>query len=181
MADKYFNELALELHKGASEKDHPFRQFCLGTVGLEGLARLRTVVLRETTEDLQLFFFTDSRSKKIIHIKENNKVGLLFYHPKKFLQLRIEGLATVHSNVAYTKKLWNSINSANKKDYTTSEAPGSPLGTKTAIDYLDDGNYFCIVEVTPFKIEYLKLGKPDHLRIHFSKKEEVWSGEFLVP
>ncbi len=181
MAETHFDELLLELHKGASEKDHPFHYFCLGTVGLDGLARLRTIALREITEDLQLFFFTDYRSKKIIHLKENNKVGLLFYHPKKFLQLRIEGLAKIHSNESYTKQYWNSVNAGNKKDYTTTEAPGSRLSDPQRIDYLNDKHYFCIVEVTPFKIEYLKLEQPNHLRVRFSKKGELWHSEFLVP
>jgi len=38
-----------------------------------------------------------------------------------------------------------------------------------------------MVDVTPFKIEYLQLKRPNHLRIRFSKKNEKWKGNYLVP
>ena len=93
MTAVFWEELKEELQRGASKKGHPFRYFTLGTVGLERLPRLRTIVLRRISEDLTLTFYTDRRSKKLIHIKENNKVSLLFYHPKKLMQLKVEGLA----------------------------------------------------------------------------------------
>ena len=89
MVTKLFQDLKEELNKGFTEKDHPFRFFTLGTVGLDKMARLRTVVLRNVAEDLTLTFYTDKRSKKIIHINENSKVSTLFYHPDKMMQLKI--------------------------------------------------------------------------------------------
>ena len=71
MTDNFFKELTEELQNGVIKKAHPFRYFTLGTVGLDRMARLRTVVLRNIADDLKLTFFTDDRSKKIIHLKEN--------------------------------------------------------------------------------------------------------------
>ncbi len=48
-------------------------------------------------------------------------------------------------------------------------------------EYLKKENHFCVVEITPYRIEYLKLQQPEHLRVRFSKSQELWSGEFLVP
>ena len=181
MPDTHFNELVQELQNGADQKEHPFHYFTFGTVGLGRIARLRTVALRNITDDLQIFFFTDFRSKKILHIKENKQVSLLFYHPEKALQIRIEGPAKIHSNEADTKRYWSNIHGDSRKDYTTAAAPGSTLEVPDKVDYLHDQNYFCIVEVIPFKIEYLKLQKPHHLRIRYSLESGNWLTDYLVP
>ena len=152
MVTKLFQDLKEELNKGFTEKDHPFRFFTLGTVGLDKMARLRTVVLRNVAEDLTLTFYTDKRSKKIIHINENSKVSTLFYHPDKMMQLKIEGLATVIKDNHTLQNHWKNLNENSKKEYTTSLAPGSTLPDRNAIEYLsDEENYFSIVTIQPKK------------------------------
>ncbi|MEK6155135.1 pyridoxamine 5'-phosphate oxidase family protein [Flavobacteriaceae bacterium 3-367] len=181
MIKEYFDEVREELEHGATKKGHPFRYFTLGTVGLDRLARLRTVVLRKITEDLVLTFYTDKRSKKVTHIKENNKVSLLFYHPEKLLQLKIEGIASLNLDDASKKRIWDRMEASSKKGYTTVAAPGSEIEGPEAIEYLEDRDYFGMITVHPFKIEYLKLEHPSHLRVRFSKQHDLWVGEFLVP
>ena len=181
MATITVDDLMEELQNGATQKGHPFRYFTLGTVGLDRLARLRTVVLRKVSEDLKLTFYTDSRSKKIIHLKENNKVGLLFYHPDKLLQFRVEGLAMVFKDEASNKEVWEAIDPKSRKEYSTTMAPGTELEDPGQLQYLEGKSNFCVVEVTPFKIEYLKLQQPHHLRIRFSFRNGKWSSDYLVP
>lgn len=181
MTDNFFDELQLELQQGATKKGHPFRYFTLGTVGLDRLARLRTVVLRKVDMDLKLSFYTDARSKKIMHLKENNKVGLLFFHPKKLLQIKVEGIAQIRKDEGIKQTYWSGIQPQARKDYTTAAAPGSALDSPDQLEYLSEENHFCIVEVTPFKIEYLRLKRPNHIRVRFSKVEDLWNSEFLVP
>ncbi len=181
MTDTFFQELEDELRKGTSKKGHPFRYFSLGTVGLGAIARLRTVVLRRVSEELKLVFYTDRRSKKIGHIAENNTVSLLFYHPKKLLQLKVEGKAKIVSDPEELNKYWSGVQPASRKDYTTTSAPGSPISNPDNVEYLDEKNYFTIIEVEPVKFEYLKLKRPNHLRVLFSKENGEWNGEFLVP
>lgn len=177
----YWDELIYELEKGAADKSHPFHNFTLGTVGLDHTARLRTVVLRKFSSELHLIIFTDDRSKKIVHLKENNKVGLLFYNPQKMLQLRIEGLATILRDPATKEKYWGGIEPKSRRDYTTTSPPGSIISGPESIEYLDSKDHFCAVEITPFKIEYLKLQNPNHLRMRFSRLHNNWDAEFLVP
>ncbi|MEM7381617.1 MAG: pyridoxamine 5'-phosphate oxidase family protein, partial [Bacteroidota bacterium] len=114
-------------------------------------------------------------------IKENNKVGMLFYQPEKLLQLKVEGLASVHTQSETYLRHWKGMDTRAKKDYTTSKAPGSTLENQGPLDYLKEDDFFCVVEVTPFKIEYLKLSNPDHIRVRFSKEQGLWTSEFLVP
>lgn len=181
MITSFFKELEDELKKGTSKKGHPFRYCTLGTVGLGTTARLRTIVVRRVSDDLKLVFYTDKRSKKIGHIKENNTVSLLFYHSKKLLQLRIEGKAKIVSDAEDLQKYWSGVQPASRKDYTTTLAPGSPVSDPDAIEYLEEKNHFAIVEIEPFKIEYLKLKRSNHLRILFSKEDGEWGREFLIP
>ncbi|MGI9552126.1 MAG: pyridoxamine 5'-phosphate oxidase family protein [Aurantibacter sp.] len=181
MSDNFFQEVKEELRKGAEIKGHPFHYFTLATLGVDKYARLRTLALRKVSKDLKLTFFTDKRSKKIIHIKENKRVSLLFYHPGKLFQLRVQGIATINTDQEQLKKIWNELGVESKKGYTTKEAPGSTLENQTALEYLKEGDYFSVVEIEPYRIEYLKLEKPDHLRIRFSKEDKDWNGEFLVP
>jgi pyridoxine/pyridoxamine 5'-phosphate oxidase len=181
MAANYLDEIREELHKVTTEKDHPFRLFTLATVGLDQVARLRTVVLREVSDNLKLTFYTDKRSKKITHIKENKRVSLLLYHPTKLLQLKIEGTATYRDDDATKNKYWGKLDSSAKKQYTTSRSPGSNLTDPRDITYLNQEHHFCLVEITPHKMEYLKLSRPHHIRVRFSKVGTEWENEYLVP
>ena len=181
MTDKYFDQLKSELQKGAEERDHPFRYFTLATVGVDYLVRQRLIVLRKVDEDLRLTFFTDYRSKKIMHIHENNRVSLLFYDPVNLLQVRIEGLASIDKNKEAIKAYWSDVREASRKAYTSSIAPGTVVESPDLLEYLNEDNYFCAVDVSPFKIEFLKLEEPHHIRAHYTLKEGFWDGQFLAP
>ncbi len=181
MTDIFLEEIQSELQQGAVKKGHPFRYCTMATVGLDQVARLRTVVLRKVIDDLHLVFYTDKRSKKIIHIKENPKVSILFYHPKKLLQIKVEGIAKIIDDEPILQRYWTGVQPNSRKDYTTTLAPGSSIANPDAVEYLEDDAHFCMLEIVPFKIEYLKLKRPNHLRVRYSKEDEQWKGEFLVP
>lgn len=181
MTQQFLDEAKQELQKSLAKKGHPFRYFTLATTGLESMARLRTVVLRKITADFKLIFYTDRRSKKVMHITENPNVSLLFYHPKLMLQLKIEGTAKIVKDQEVLKTYWHGIQPNSRKDYITQQVPGSTLKDPSSVVYLDEENHFSIIEIEPFKIEYLKLKRPNHLRLRFSKDQDQWEGEFLVP
>lgn len=181
MTQNYFQELSKELKNGVAQKGHAFRYFTLATVGLDQVARLRTILLRKVTDELQLTFYTDSRSKKMIHLQENKKVGLLFYNPKNMMQIRIEGLAKVVKDEKIKENYWDDVKKNSRKDYMSTSAPGTILKDPNKLEYLYDEDHFCIVEITPFKIEYLKLKSPNHIRVRFSWEVDFWESEFLVP
>lgn len=181
MLQDYLEEIKQELQRGPMEFDHPFRYFTFATVGPERTARLRTVVLREVHDDLKIVFYTDKRSKKIAHIQENNKVSLLLYHPKKMLQIKIEGIAEVKDDEAIKNAYWQQLSDRAKREYTTSQSPGSNLNHPDKLEFLSEENHFCTVEIAPHKMEYLKLGQPNHIRVQFSKMDSEWEGGFLVP
>ena len=181
MTTVHFKEIKEELLKAPKEAGHPFRFFTLATVGLDQVARLRTVVLRHVSEDLKLTFYTDRRSKKITHIKENKRVSLLMYHPTKMFQIKILGTATYKDDEDTKKKYYEQLDPKAKRQYTTSRSPGSNLIHPDHLEYLNEENHFCTVEITPYKIEFLKLSQPHHTRVRFSKVGAEWESEYLVP
>ncbi|PKA99447.1 pyridoxine/pyridoxamine 5'-phosphate oxidase [Flavobacteriaceae bacterium MAR_2009_75] len=181
MIDKIWGELKEELILGVTQKGHPFRFCTFTSVDSENSPQMRTVVLRHISTELNPIFYTDKRSKKIFEIEKNNKVSLLFYNPEKLLQIKIEGRASILNNPQRIEDLWAEVPENNKKDYTTDLAPGTFIDNPDKVAYLADKNYFCPVEIEPHKIEYLKLKRPNHIRVSFLKENGSWKGKFMVP
>ena len=171
-----------DILEATQNRSHPFRYATLATIGLDQIPRLRTVVLRDyNPEDQCITFYTDSRSKKMLHIKENNKVSLLLYHPDELMQLRIEGLAVRERDQKVVSHLWESVEGRAQHDYTTLCAPGTEIKNPDNVEYLQEADYFSVVHIHPFKIEYLQLKRPNHIRVRFSKEQQKWRSDFLVP
>lgn len=180
MKNQYLEEAIRELVNGHSKKRHPFRYFVLAT-NENGKPRQRTVVLRKTLLDSSLVIFTDKRTQKVKDIQNNFEFSALFYDSKKLLQLRIEGKAELITDKEQIATYWHTVQASSRKDYTTNLAPGTPIINPDDIDYKPEENYFCPVKLIPNTIEYLRLQRPNHLRILFSRIETDWSSEFLVP
>ncbi len=181
MSQSYLIKIFESLREAVESKAHPFRIFTLGTVGLDRMARLRTVVLRDFTDNQELLFYTDRRSKKVTHMKENNKVGLLFYDQENKIQLKAEGIATLIREKDLLAEYWQAIAEENRKDYTSATPPGSIVKHPDNVEYLKDKDYFSAVKVTLYKLEYLQLKPVSHIKIRFSKQEGSWVSEYLVP
>jgi len=108
MFKEAFEQLKKELFNGVNKKGHPFRYFTLATLN-NGRPKQRTVVLRKISKDLKFTFYTDCRSPKIEQIKSNENVNLLFYHPKKLIQITIEGKAKQITNNEVTNTYWHAL------------------------------------------------------------------------
>ncbi len=144
MPETIFEHIKGEMINGASQKKHPFHFGTLGTVGVDCTVRLRTVVVRDVSDDLVITFYTDKRSKKITHIHENHKVSLLLFDQKNMMQLKIEGVAVIRKNNDTQEEIWNKMTAESQADYSTAQAPGSDLENPEELEYLQDENYFCI-------------------------------------
>jgi|TARA_B110000238_G_scaffold200684_1_gene251809 pyridoxine/pyridoxamine 5'-phosphate oxidase len=180
LKNQLLEEAKRELINGHSKKRHPFRYFVLAT-NENGKPRQRTVVLRKTLLDLSLVIYTDKRTQKIKDIQNNAAFSALFYDSKKLLQIRVEGKAELITDTEQIASYWHTVQAASRKDYTTNIAPGSPIINPDDVGYKPEENYFCPVKLIPNTIEYLRLKRPNHLRVLFSRIDTNWSGEFLVP
>ena len=65
----------------------------LATINKNQEPRLRTVVFREWIDNTSFIIFTDRRSEKVIEIKENKSVEILWLFSKSKSQFRFKGKA----------------------------------------------------------------------------------------
>jgi pyridoxine/pyridoxamine 5'-phosphate oxidase len=178
-----FKTLVHELHRGALDSKHPFRYMNLGTNGKD-YPEVRTVVLRKVDEQLNCLVYTDFRSTKVEEIIANPFVLLHFYNSKQRLQLRIQAKAIVHRQDKLTSTYWSQVQGNAQNAYNSAQAPGSKIETpEQAYEWPEDmdSEFFAVLEFIPQSIEGLQLDGLNHLRINFSKKQENWEGEWLVP
>ncbi len=172
---EFFEKSRAELIRSNADRRHPFRTLVLSTNN--SYPGIRTVVKRKTESDLSTLIYTDSRSPKVEEIRLDAKCSLLFYHPKKKLQLIINGVAEVLDK-GDLYEIHREIALLNPKDYSTRFAPGAKL---SAQDY-DFGNkdYFCLLNIRPVTIQLLELGKERHWRAEYFATNQ-WQGTWLAP
>jgi hypothetical protein len=115
------------LDRGAANYRDPFHWPVLGTIGQEG-PDMRCVILRQfSISDRLLVCHTDARAAKVRAISNFSKVSWLFYHPKKKVQLRITGHATLHANDHFADRQWAGTKLSSRLNYCAIEPPGTPI------------------------------------------------------
>jgi hypothetical protein len=169
-----------ELHRGALDPKHPFRFLTLATSGGQ-FPQVRTVVLRELTSAMEFLVYTDVRTAKVQDLLTTPRVSLLFYHPKKQVQVRVTALATIHVGNDLALEHWKGISERRQSEYTSKLAPGIPikkpeLGWETNAD----SAHFSVLKFSPLSIEVLHLARDGHLRIQF-ELASGWQGAWMVP
>lgn len=169
-----------ELKCSERDKDHPFRYFFLATQ--DRFPQVRTVVKRGLDDRLSITFFTDSRTKKVREIRQNDLVSALFYHPQKQLQVRLNGKATVvpEDSLEYARHFNEIKNGPHKKDYTTLESPGSPRLDESEIIYGETINLM-VIKIVAYDLDVVQLGKMNHHRSHYKRDGNLWIETKLVP
>jgi len=115
------------LTRGAAHSSDPFHEPVLATGNADGCG-LRTVILRRADETRRILIcYADARSTKIAEIEHSGCAGWLFYHPRKKIQVRIHGAATVHTNDATAEAQWERVKGFSRLSFCTEQPPGTPL------------------------------------------------------
>lgn len=178
MEHEILNSCKQEWIKAKSKKNHSYRYFVLGTVNEKGSPELRTVVLRGfDAEKMQFVIYTDARTVKVNSLENNPKAELLFYHGPKLTQIRVK--ADLFSITA-DPLLFKQQHEGAQKDYTTALPPGTQIKGIDQVTYTTE-NHFRKIIFQAKKIEYLKLKRPNHVRLLFENKESQWQSSFLTP
>ena len=121
------------LHNGVRNFRHPFYRPTLATMD-GNKPEVRTVILRGFSEkDRTLICYCDARTPKVSQIRSNPNVSWLFYHPKKWIQLRLSGTASVHTNDKRAESQWKKARLTSLINYCSETTPGSPTG-KPSLD-----------------------------------------------
>jgi hypothetical protein len=181
MLNDLFLEAWTALKFASSGKEHPFNFCSLATVGNNATVRQRTVILRGITEDNGLLFYTDLRTTKVKHLRQNPKANGLFYDPKTQLQLIFKGDILVHTNNELWEEHKDKIEGKSINNYNTLLAPGKPIKNPLSVERTEK-LHFGLLEFKPMRMEILKLKQDsNHLRARFRLEEGVWKQTFLVP
>lgn len=178
MLDDILTICTTEWSKAKTKKKHPFRYFTLTTTSPDGNPEGRVVVLRNFDLANSTFtVYTDSRSAKVKSLTSHPKAELLFYDPRKLLQIRVKATCV---QMEKSDSLFKQQHSNAQKDYTTHLPPGTKIKAMDAVTYADE-HHFTQLVFAAFEIEYLRLKRPNHQRAVFELHDQQWIGSFQVP
>ncbi len=192
--DGVLNEIWKMLKRGVTRFYDPFHWPVLGTIGKSGCS-LRTVILRQfILPDRILVCYTDSRAAKAQEICYSNNVSWLFYHPKKKVQLRVSGQATLHSDDQLADEQWASTHITSRLNYCTVEPPGTPINQPdsglpdfvfnripTLLDSQRGRKNFMSIACRIDTIDWLMLRIMGNRRARFVWDKDRLSSSWLVP
>lgn len=180
--------------RGSVNLKDDFHQPVTGTICSAGV-NLRTVVLRKAwPHTKQLSFHTDTRSGKMNDLKSNSGITWLFYSHAQRVQIRLGGVAHVHTDDALVQTAWDNTKLTSRKTYLTAMAPGSVSAVPTDginIDFTkrdpDTGESgegrknFAVVVTHVNWMEWLWLNHKGHRRAVFQYNGIEYISQWLIP
>ena len=173
------------INLGIQKAKHDYHSFVFSTVS-KNSPDSRTVILRDFDEHQPaIWFHSDRRSKKILHLKENDKVSALFYDKSRKVQLRINGIADIEENIEHNIRIWESMSPESKLCYMGPYAPSQKINQfepntlkKSAHDLDKEDEQlglsrFCRIRIKIKKLDWLKLDYKGHQRLEFEFGKKV--------
>lgn len=181
------------LERGASQGKDPFHTPVLGTVGADTCS-LRIVILRSVVPaQRRLCCHTDIRSAKIADLRRNPRVSWLFYHPGEQIQVRLAGMATLHTSDDSAGQAWTRTGPLSRQLYCGA-VPGTPIETPPtgllgrlrarrlpAADSEAGRRNFAVVGCTIDCIDWLQLHMRGNRRAQFVWDSDTWTARWVAP
>lgn len=158
------------LARGVADRRSGFHTPCLASVGLDGAPSLRTVVLRRFDPVARLLsVHTDVRSAKYREIVADPRVGLHFYDPGQKIQLRINGLATLHADTVIADQAWAASREVSTACYAVEPGPGTVVAqpVMAPLPSASGRRNFAVIQVPIMRLEFLWLSSEGHRRALF--------------
>ena len=173
------------LAQGVVNKKSKFHTPTLSTVN-GNLINSRTIILRKVDNKTKmLFFYSDSRSRKVLNIIQNNNVTVHLYEPRFKLQVQLYGFAKIENNSEKTKNIWSSLNSFSKKNYLSALSPGEKIDSLENLKYNTDNEEafynFSLIYFKVSKLECLQLSDVKNIRVEFIYTESSDKKYYMVP
>ena len=146
----------------------------LATININNKPRLRTVVFRGWKEDNSMLIFTDKRSEKVEHIKNNPNSEILWFFFKSKTQFRFKGRMNELLDNSY---FWETLSEKSKLTWFW-EYPGHKLSKELKTDNLITTNLhkpenFAVLQFQIQSVDLLKLEQPIHKR-YLWEKDNKW-------
>ena len=173
------------INLGIQKAKHEYHSFIFSTVS-KNSPDSRTVILRDFNEHKPaIWFHSDRRSKKILHMEKNKKVSALFYDSSRKVQLRINGTADIEEDIEHNKRIWDSMRPESKLCYMGPYAPSQKINQfepntlkKSAHDLDKEDEHlglsrFCRIRIKIKKLDWLKLDYKGHQRLEFKFGKKI--------
>ena len=173
------------LAQGVVNKKSKFHTPTLSTVN-GNMINSRTIILRKVDNKTKmLFFYSDSRSRKVLNIIQNNNVTVHLYEPRFKLQVQLYGHAKIENNSEKTKNIWSSLNSFSKKNYLSALSPGEKIDSLDNLKYNANNeeaySNFSLIYIKVTKLECLQLSDIKNIRVEFVYTESSNKKYYMVP
>ncbi|PAJ86502.1 pyridoxamine 5'-phosphate oxidase family protein [Burkholderia ubonensis] len=174
------------LESGVGTKRSPFTMLQAATLGLDGAPKVRTLVLRQVRRAGHvLSFHTDVRSEKVAELRRDPRIALVGVDLDALVQIRVEGIASICTDEAERRAVWQASRPHTLLLYRTPLPPGTPVATPadTGPMTTDDGYAnFCLIHVTATRIDFLDLAPSEgHLRAIFDLHAGGYNGRWVAP
>ncbi len=123
-----------------------------------------------------------------------SQTSWIFYHPKKKIQVRISGHATLHAHDSYADRQWADTSITSRLSYCASQAPGTPIDKPSSglPDFLLNNiptlletemgrKHFMAIEAHIYSIDWLILKVIGNRRARFGWYEDRLHTKWIVP
>lgn len=177
------------LARGGKDRRVASHTFTVATIALDGTPQPRVVVNRGyDSQTRSLRFHTDARSLKLDEIRADPRVAVHVYDAKAKIQLRMQALATIHTDDELRQGAWDATRDFSRICYRVVSAPGDTLDDPTSLRFTagegseEGAENFVAVTLAIRSLEWLYLAAQGHRRARFvwdetGKIDQTW----LVP
>lgn len=177
------------LRDGIAPGRSPYSIAQLATVGTDGTAKVRYVVLRRVSEDTsEVTFHTDVRSAKVAEISASPSVALVAADLEKNLQIRLEGKASIITEDPVKRATWDASRDHSLVLFRNPMVPGTPIDNPSddqpetePADREDGYENFCVVAISVIHIDWLDLSADGHERASLVHTGSDWCGSWVAP
>lgn len=170
--------------RGVQDRRSAFHTPLLATHSADG-PQARVLVLRAfDVATRTLTFHTDTRSAKLPELEHDNRVAITFYDAARKVQLRLNGMASVHANNAISHQRWAAARPSSLRCYLgaqpgaasqepTSGLPAEVEGREPELHELAVAEpNFAVLQIAVQRLEWLHLHTRGQRRALFA-----WSND----
>ena len=174
----FIDDAIKTIQRGTVDRKSPFKLPVLSS-SIDNKVLQRIVVARKYNEhDHSLIIYTDHESKKYHQLKSNSSCSLLFWDPKKRLQVQVAGEAYfLEDKIDY----WNKLNENQKKDYLINPFPGTEISFADSYTFDSALHRFEVISIRFKALDILELSPGGHRRAKSILKKNGREDFWLAP
>lgn len=172
-----------ELSRAGVDRKSPFRWPVLATNN-GAHPEARVIVLRSFARgERRALIYTDRRTPKITQLQQNPSATLVFFDPKRAIQIRVAGVARLIIEGPEHSAAWQKLTENARRDYTTTMAPGAVAVTPGSApeNSSDLPSNFAMIEISVHRIDWLLISGQGHQRAHFEWENDTLTQTWVTP